>query len=234
LPWAWARHLHGPFSPAMVFYSRYLIHEMLLVFFTALTLGRGLALCSGRASSRRRFSPSPLNGERAGVRGGEVPGAARSTGTVNTVPTPHPQSLSPLRGEGSQRSAWAVMTGIGLGPDVHDEGDFRHHRRRDGNSQEIATAWWTMARRLRVPRPARALGTGKHAALALGGGLHHLATAFQFHLHPLRRLAGFGRAPICPGLKRRRAAIPPHIHPWYFYLPAARLVFIRAKGPGLE
>src|SRR6185503_660790 len=28
-------------SPAMVFYSRYFIHEMLLVFFTALTLGAG-------------------------------------------------------------------------------------------------------------------------------------------------------------------------------------------------
>ena len=37
---AWAA-LFTAVSPAMVFYSRYFIHEMLLVFFTALTLGAG-------------------------------------------------------------------------------------------------------------------------------------------------------------------------------------------------
>ena len=37
---AWAA-LFIAVSPAMVFYSRYFIHEMLLVFFTALTLGAG-------------------------------------------------------------------------------------------------------------------------------------------------------------------------------------------------
>ena len=35
-------------SPAMVFYSRYFIHEMLLVFFTALTLGAGWRWCQTR------------------------------------------------------------------------------------------------------------------------------------------------------------------------------------------
>jgi ABC-type sugar transport system substrate-binding protein len=63
-------------------------------------------------------SPSPLNGERAGVRGGYVPCAEHklmrtprswarflhSPFKVNTVvgATPHPRSLSPLRGEGGQ------------------------------------------------------------------------------------------------------------------------------------
>src|SRR6266545_4223019 len=37
---AWAAFFTAV-SPAMVFYSRYFIHEMLLVFFTALTLGAG-------------------------------------------------------------------------------------------------------------------------------------------------------------------------------------------------
>src|SRR3989442_328614 len=37
---AWAA-IFTAISPAMVFYSRYFIHEMLLVFFTALTLGAG-------------------------------------------------------------------------------------------------------------------------------------------------------------------------------------------------
>lgn len=35
-------------SPAMVFYSRYFIHEMFLVFFTALTLGAGWRYCQTR------------------------------------------------------------------------------------------------------------------------------------------------------------------------------------------
>ncbi|MBI3877262.1 MAG: VCBS repeat-containing protein, partial [Verrucomicrobia bacterium] len=39
-------------------------------------------------------SPSPLEGERAGVRGESKP--------ASSVPTPHPQSLSPPRGEGGQ------------------------------------------------------------------------------------------------------------------------------------
>jgi HlyD family secretion protein len=46
-------------------------------------------------------SPSPLNGERAGVRGGNENAAGTSTNAHGT-PTPHPQSLSPLRGEGSR------------------------------------------------------------------------------------------------------------------------------------
>lgn len=37
-------------SPAMVFYSRYFIHEMLLVFFTALTLGAGWRYVQARSS----------------------------------------------------------------------------------------------------------------------------------------------------------------------------------------
>src|SRR6185312_9623507 len=39
-------------SPAMVFYSRYFIHEMLLVFFTALTLGAGWRYAQTRSARR--------------------------------------------------------------------------------------------------------------------------------------------------------------------------------------
>src|SRR4051812_29916280 len=45
-------------------------------------------------------SPSPLNGERAGVRGGNVAALAATSDTSGGT-TPHPQSLSPLGGEGS-------------------------------------------------------------------------------------------------------------------------------------
>jgi hypothetical protein len=54
----------------------------------------------------RLGSPSPLNGERAGVRGVGVVGLV-SMEKSKVVSTPHPQSLSPLRGEGSPRRAFA-------------------------------------------------------------------------------------------------------------------------------
>jgi hypothetical protein len=47
------------------------------------------------------LSPSPLNGERAGVRGENVQSPPATT-DAKGVTTPHPQSLSPLRGEGRQ------------------------------------------------------------------------------------------------------------------------------------
>src|SRR5258705_1994476 len=46
---AWAA-LFTAVSPAMVFYSRYFIHEMLLVFFTALTLGAGWRYAQTRSA----------------------------------------------------------------------------------------------------------------------------------------------------------------------------------------
>jgi uncharacterized protein (TIGR03663 family) len=46
---AWAA-LFTAVSPAMIFYSRYFIHEMLLVFFTALTLGAGWRYAQTRAA----------------------------------------------------------------------------------------------------------------------------------------------------------------------------------------
>ncbi|HWN94571.1 MAG TPA: DUF1549 domain-containing protein [Methylomirabilota bacterium] len=49
------------------------------------------------------MSPSPLNGERAGVRGGKVQTRLLRSKALG-VTTPHPQSLSPLRGEGGQKS----------------------------------------------------------------------------------------------------------------------------------
>lgn len=46
---AWAAVLTAV-SPAMVFYSRYFIHEMLLVFFTTLTMGAGWRYCRSRSA----------------------------------------------------------------------------------------------------------------------------------------------------------------------------------------
>src|SRR5205814_10459669 len=46
---AWAA-IFTAISPAMVFYSRYFIHEMLLLFFTALTLGAGWRYAQTRSA----------------------------------------------------------------------------------------------------------------------------------------------------------------------------------------
>ncbi len=73
-------------SPAMVFYSRYFIHEMLLVFFTALTLGAGWRYVQAR-SSRRVFSLSPQRGE-----GWEVP---KALGTSERQESEHPSPSIP-------------------------------------------------------------------------------------------------------------------------------------------
>ncbi len=62
-------------------------------------------------------SPSPLNGERAGVRGGNGLVLAKFQDSSG-ITTPHPQSLSPLRGEGgranSQRGVALILTLIML------------------------------------------------------------------------------------------------------------------------
>ena len=53
-------------------------------------------------------SPSPLGGERAGVRGEGVPSPQAAPSTTN-APPPHPQSLSPGGGEGGSLSAHAAL-----------------------------------------------------------------------------------------------------------------------------
>src|ERR1043166_2515896 len=58
-----------------------------------------------------RLSPSSLNGERTGVRGGNVKAFWRVM-KREELTIPHPQSLSPLKGEGSPRATsqetWAI------------------------------------------------------------------------------------------------------------------------------
>jgi superfamily II DNA or RNA helicase len=76
-----------------------------LVIFNALLRLRQIC-CDLRLLNLRdaaAVAPSPLNGERAGVRGGNVV-AHPEDHQAPSIPTPHPQSLSPLRGEGGPLS----------------------------------------------------------------------------------------------------------------------------------
>ncbi len=78
-----------------------------LVIFTALLRLRQIC-CDLRLlnlEKRALPSPSPLNGERAGVRLRNDNALNSGEENVTDSTTPHPQSLSPLRGEGSLESA---------------------------------------------------------------------------------------------------------------------------------
>jgi hypothetical protein len=66
-------------------------------------------------------SPSPLNGERVGVRGGNVNDGNAGKENVKDTTTPHPQSLSPLRGEGSRTPKWRMKFENGRFIAVFDE-----------------------------------------------------------------------------------------------------------------
>jgi hypothetical protein len=76
------------------------------------------------------LSPSPLDGERAGVRGGEFTTHSSRDKAVDST-TPHPHSLSPLRGEGGRQAAlrWAIALAA--------------------CAALLASGWWM----LRAPRP---------------------------------------------------------------------------------
>jgi poly(beta-D-mannuronate) lyase len=62
---------------------------------------------------RRDLSPSPLNGERAGVRGENVVRRWRWRTSPGGT-TPHPRSLSPLRGEGSRHAPRNCIRAVAL------------------------------------------------------------------------------------------------------------------------
>ncbi len=63
----------------------------------------GNVALTGFGDTAANASPSPLNGERAGVRGENADGALKKPSGAVGGTTPHPQSLSPLRGEGGPR-----------------------------------------------------------------------------------------------------------------------------------
>src|SRR5882762_6462734 len=99
---AWAA-IFTAISPAMVFYSRYFIHEMLLLFFTALTMGAGWRYVQAR-SSRRVSSLSPQRGEDRGE-GWEAPEALAAQESQRGQ-HPSPSVPLPVEGRGKSDARW--------------------------------------------------------------------------------------------------------------------------------
>jgi NADH-quinone oxidoreductase subunit J len=83
--------------------------EAIALVLTAALLGAVVIAMRDEQPGAPIGSPSPLNGERAGVRGGND-GTRKAMPEAAAVTTPHPQSLSPLRGEGSSRPAQPTPT----------------------------------------------------------------------------------------------------------------------------
>ena len=217
-------------SPAMVFYSRYFIHEMLLVFFTALTLGAGWRYVQARSS---RLSP-PQRGERSGMKGGftsdreQVHGKGRGHDALETQAShqPSPSLPLPVEGRGTPIAAWALLTGIGLGLMVATKETFVLTLAAMGLAG-IMTAWWTLPAGNRIRRLGE-FWNWKDAALALCAAafiwLVLFSSFFTNFAGPLDSIRTY-----LPWLKRA-GGHSPHIHPWSFYLE--RLAWFHpARGP---
>ena len=203
---AWAA-IFTAVSPAMVFYSRYFIHEMLLLFFTALTMGAGWRYVQAR-SSRRISSLSPQPGE--GWEATEALAAQESQRGHH----PSPSGPLPVEGRGKSEARWSVVAGAGLGLMFATKETFVLAVAAMGLAA-IATARWTAPKGARV-QSLLALWNWRHAALALSATFliwlllfSSLFTHFAGLLDSIRT--------YLPWL-RRAGGHSPHIHPWNFYL----------------
>jgi uncharacterized protein (TIGR03663 family) len=217
---AWAA-IFVAVSPAMVFYSRYFIHEMLLVFFTALTLGAGWRYAQARSSRSGRavLLPRPLYSPSAQRATEDQGGAAAPPYQVPSVPLP-------VEGTGKSATRWAVLTGGGLGLMFATKETFVITLAAMGVAG-IATAWWTMARRPKV-QDLLELWNWKHAVLALGSAFIIWLLLFSSFFTNFPGLLDSVRTYL-PWLKRA-GGHSPHNHPWNYYLE--RLAWFHpAKGP---
>ena len=77
--------------------------EAIALLLTAALLGAVVIAMRDERHDTTNLPPSSLHGERAGVRGGNV-AMRNEKHDAGAVTTPHPQSLSPMRGEGSSHA----------------------------------------------------------------------------------------------------------------------------------
>lgn len=225
---AWAA-LFIAVSPAMVFYSRYFIHEMSLVFFTALTLGAGWRYVQAR-SSQLACSVSPLSG--GSREGREAPAGLESEQRP-------PSALSiPAFLEGRRKSAglWATMAGAGVGLMYATKETFVIAVAAMG-AAVTATAWWDRRREPTVAGTSSDPGGNQlkawipkwpHIGLGLLAAFVVWLLFFSsFFTNPGGLVDSFRT--YLPWLKRA-GGHSPHIHPWNFYLQ--RLAWFHpAKSP---
>jgi len=175
-------------SPAMVFYSRYFIHEMLLVFFTALTLGAAWRYVQARGrsiearSSRREEAHSEF--------------AAKDQSLLTSAAT------------------LASLAGAGLGLMFATKETFVLTLA--AVVFALVATVWSLAPKGECVSAVRAFWNWKHAGLAAGAMLVIWLVFFTSFFTNWAGLLDSVRTYL-PWLKRA-GGHSPHLHPWYFYL----------------
>jgi uncharacterized protein (TIGR03663 family) len=189
-------------SPAMVFYSRYSIHEMPLVFFTVLTMGAGWRYTQARRG-RATLSTARRN-------------QARRVESLRRAEDSH---APPAVG-------WAVLTGAALGLMFATKETFVLSLAAMGLA--LPGAIWSLMPKGAMLQRLREFWNWNHIALALGAMLLVWLLFFSSFFTNFAGLLDSVRTYL-PWL-RRAGGHSPHIHPWHFYLE--RLAWFHpAKGP---
>ena len=191
-------------SPAMVFYSRYFIHEIMLVSFTLLTIGAGWCYVRARTASVGRATLSSARRE--------------PCETLDTRQAEDSLAMPAAR--------WAVLMGAALGLMFATKETFVLTLAAMGLAA-IATIWWALPQGTRV-QGLLAFWNWKHAVLALSAMLIVWLVFFSSFFTNFAGLLDSVRTYL-PWLKRA-GGHSPHIHPWNFYLE--RLAWFHpVKGP---
>jgi uncharacterized protein (TIGR03663 family) len=229
---AWAA-LFTAVSPAMVFYSRYFIHEMLLVFFTALTLGAGWRYAQTRsvrwavvtgAGVGLMFATKETFVITLAAMGLAAIATAWRTMPKGSTPEPEirvPNSRNPKEDRNPKpETRFGATAGEECGTTVLEpnRSDFG-----------IRTSFGSRISHFGISlKSLLALWNWRHAALALCVALTIWLLLFSSFFTNLTGLPDSARTYL-PWLKRA-GGHSPHIHPWSFYLQ--RLAWFHpAKGP---
>jgi uncharacterized protein (TIGR03663 family) len=188
-------------SPAMVFYSRYFIHEMLLVFFTLLLIAAGW-----------RYVRKPHAGW--AVLGGAALGLSYTTKETFVI------SLAALAGAGLLTMIWGAWRGTpgpsARPPDLANPG------------QSPGSVGTPLSHRGTVPSSLVGFWNWKHALLAvLAAALVSVVFFSSFFTNPAGPLDALRT--YLPWLRRAGGASL-HNNPWSFYLERL-LFFHQGRGP---
>jgi uncharacterized protein (TIGR03663 family) len=220
-------------SPAMVFYSRYFIHEMLLVFFTALALGAGWryyrnpsarwAITFGIAvglmfATKETFVLSIAGMVFAAIGTAYFGRARQSSGSGGNSPNESTPSLVPV-----QRQEKADGEKNGDRTSASECSPSASWKKGEGRGEGFSTE------SSRLMNLFTSLVSRKtDLALAAGAALVVWLLFFSSFFTHFAGLLDSIRT-YFPWLKRA-AGHSPHLHPWYFYLQRLGW-FHSAKGP---
>src|SRR5437867_2913037 len=216
---AWAA-IFTAISPAMVFYSRYFIHEMLLVFFTALTLGAGWRYAQTRSARWAVLTGAGLGLMFATKETFVITVAAMGLAALATVQWTLPKGPRVSGGVRPSSGADTLVNAVA----------FEKSGTVEGAEVAAAEAGRTPSNRYKdaTVQSLLALCNWKHLALGLFAASIFWLLFFSSCFSNFAGLWDSVRT-YFPWIKRA-GGHSPHVHPWSFYLQ--RLAWFHpVKGP---